>query len=68
MESHKREVEGIDGWEMLLTVYDELVASAPIDYPDAAQAMEHIMSKSPAWLPEMPVRGEVFEANRYRKE
>jgi DNA polymerase len=67
MEEDQQEVETILGWEMKLTVYDELVAEAPIDDPYAVQRMTQIMSQPVPWLPMMPVGADVHETLRYAK-
>ena len=70
MEEHEAQVEALPGWNMTMTVYDELVA----EFPDALAPGEGIktllgiMSQPPRWLPQMPVRAEGFEAMRYRKD
>lgn len=68
MAEDELEVEALDGWQMLLTVYDELVAECPVEEQGAAERMQAIMSQSPAWLPRMPVSAKCFVASRYRKD
>ena len=63
------EVEALPGWNMIMEVYDELVAECPDDVPPgkALKVLLGIMSQPPKWLPMMPVRAEGIEATRYRK-
>ncbi len=68
MEEDKDEIEQLPGWNVLLDVYDELVAEAPLDERDAVPRMLGIMGQSPSWFPMMPVAAEGFEAMRYRKQ
>lgn len=70
MAEDELEVEALPGWQMVMTIYDELVAEFPASLPDGdgIKAMLGIMNNSPLWLPAMPVRAEGFEAARYRKD
>lgn len=60
-------VEQQPGWEVILTVYDEIVASVPVDDTNAVATMKSIMERPRAYMPYMPVMAEVFEADRYVK-
>ena len=68
MEEDKQEIESIPGWEVLLTVYDEVAAGAPVEDVEATSRMKKIMERERRWMPGMPVLAEVFEANRYVKK
>lgn len=67
MEEDQQVVEAVPGWEMLLTVYDELVSAAPVEYPDAAGSLKRIMERPRDWMPGMPVLADVHEMMRYEK-
>jgi DNA polymerase len=67
MEADQQEIERLDGWEMFLTVYDEMVASAPKDDPYAKDRMKLIMERRRDFMPEMPILSEIEEMPRYRK-
>jgi DNA polymerase len=64
------EVEALPGWNMTMTVYDELVAEFPdtLAPGEGIKTLLGIMGRPPHWLPQMPVRAEGFEALRYRKD
>lgn len=60
-------VEAQPGWEVLMTVYDEIAASAPIEDTHAKQRMIWTMTRDRSWMPGMPCMVDVFEADRYAK-
>lgn len=60
-------VEQQPGWEVILTVYDEIVASVPAEQTDAEARLKSIMERRRPWTPAMPVLAEVFSAERYVK-
>jgi DNA polymerase len=68
MEEDQQEIEAIPGWEVRLTVYDEIVAEAPRSDNYAKERMTHIMSQSSTSMPEMPVSAKVFLTDRYVKK
>lgn len=56
------------GYEIILTVHDELVTEAP-DSPDfSVGGLCAILSQTPAWAEGMPLAAAGFETCRYRKE
>lgn len=59
--------EAQPGWEVLMTVYDEIVAGAPVEDVGAAERLRAIMERPREWYPVMPVMAETFEADRYVK-
>jgi DNA polymerase len=67
LEEDQLVVEQQPGWEVILTVYDEIVASVPIEDANAVATMKSIMERPRAYMPMMPVMAEVFEADRYVK-
>lgn len=62
------EIQALPGWDVLLTVYDEVVAECPAEETGARDRMLAIMSRSTTWLPQMPVSASGFEATMYRKD
>lgn len=60
-------VEAQPGWEVLMTVYDEIVAGAPVEDAGATERLRSIMERPREWLPMMPVMAETSEADRYVK-
>jgi hypothetical protein len=67
LEEDQLVVEQQPGWEVILTVYDEIVASVPVEDTNAVATMKAIMERPRPWMPHMPVLAEVFEADRYVK-
>ena len=56
------------GHFLTLTVHDELLSEAEADRADARLAdLLSIMSVPPAWATDLPVKGDGFVADRYRK-
>lgn len=56
------------GVEILLTVHDELLCEADDAEADATLGLVlGLMQTSPAWAPELPVKGEGWVGERYRK-
>ena len=58
----------MSGFEIVLTVHDEIIAEAP-DTPEYnSEAMAALMSAVPSWAEGLPLAAAGFEAYRYRKE
>lgn len=56
------------GYEIVLTVHDEIIAETP-DAPDfSIKDLAAIMSSTPAWAAGLPLAAAGFEAYRYKKE
>lgn len=70
MAEDELEVEALPGWQMTMTVYDEIVAECPAALPpgEGIKQLLAIMNQPPRWLPAMPVSAAGFEAMRYRKD
>lgn len=56
------------GYQIVLTVHDEIISEAPdtADYTDAA--LSALMSTPPEWATGLPLAAAGFEAYRYRKD
>lgn len=56
------------GYEIVLTVHDELITEAPDtdDYSDSA--LSALLATPPAWAPDLPLAAGGFSAYRYRKD
>lgn len=67
LEEDQLVVEQQPGWEVILTVYDEIVASVPMVDIYAEDRLKQIMERSRPWFEHMPVLAEVFSADRYVK-
>ena len=55
------------GYEIVLTVHDEILSEAPDNGRFSAKGLADIMSVVPSWAPGMPLAAAGFEAYRYRK-
>ncbi|MFW3388609.1 UNVERIFIED_CONTAM: DNA polymerase, partial [Kocuria sp. CPCC 205274] len=56
------------GYEIILSVHDELLTETP-DTPDYnAQALSDLIATVPVWAKGMPLAAAGFEAYRYRKD
>lgn len=56
------------GYNILLTVHDELITEAPDNGQYSEQALSAILSQQPDWCKDMPLAAEGFEDYRYRKD
>lgn len=56
------------GYEILLTVHDELITEAPDTDDYSVDGLAGCMATVPAWAPGLPLAAAGFEAARYRKE
>lgn len=55
------------GFEMLMSVHDELVAEVPLESGLTSDCLTAILAKNPPWAEGLPLAAEGFEAHRYRK-
>ncbi|CUJ71947.1 MULTISPECIES: DNA polymerase I [Achromobacter] len=56
------------GYQIVLTVHDEIITEAPDSPEFNAAHLASIMATPPAWAPDIPLAAAGFEALRYRKE
>jgi DNA polymerase len=56
------------GYEIVLTVHDEIIAEAPDSPEFNAEHLASLLAANPPWAPDMPLAAAGFEAKRYRKE
>lgn len=57
-----------EGYEIVLTVHDEIITEVPDDERYSADELGQMMATAPAWAPGIPLAAAGFEATRYRKE
>jgi DNA polymerase len=57
-----------DGYEIVLTVHDEIIAEAPDDPQWSASGLAGRMSNPPRWARDMPLAAAGFETYRYKKD
>lgn len=56
------------GYEIVLSVHDELICEAPDSDEFNATHLSSLLSSNPPWAPDMPLAAGGFEAYRYRKD
>jgi len=56
------------GFEIVLTVHDEVIAEAPDDPRFTAEVLAGLMSEGEEWTEGLPLAAAGFESYRYKKE
>ena len=56
------------GFEICLTVHDELITETMDGAQDMATELSALMATQPSWAPDMPLAAAGFETYRYRKD
>ena len=56
------------GYQIVLSVHDELITEAPDAPGFSAAKLNALMSRVPEWAPGLPLAADGFEAKRYRKD
>lgn len=56
------------GYQIVLTVHDEIIAEAPDSADFNAEHLSSLLCANPPWAPDMPLAAAGFETYRYRKE
>lgn len=56
------------GYEIVLTVHDEIITEAPDSPEYNAEHLAQLMSTNPPWADGLPLAAAGFEAHRYRKD
>jgi DNA polymerase len=64
----KIEVDLGEGYQIVLTVHDEIIAEAPDTKEFSAEQLAALMSTPPEWAQDLPLAAAGFETYRYRKE
>jgi len=57
-----------EGYNILLTVHDELITEAPDQEEWNEKELSRLLSTAPSWAPGLPLAAGGFEAQRYRKD
>jgi DNA polymerase len=57
-----------DGYEIVLTVHDELLTETPDQPAFSHERLAELMTTVPAWAPGLPLAAAGFETARYRKD
>lgn len=56
------------GYQVVLTVHDEIIAETPDSDKYNADSLAHLMTLKMAWMDGLPLAAAGFEAGRYRKD
>lgn len=56
------------GFEIVLTVHDEVISEAPDTDEFTAEWLSQLLATNPPWAPDMPLAAGGFETYRYRKD
>lgn len=67
MAEHMPDIE-LHGYDILLTVHDEIIAEAPDTEDYTVAELSALLSRVPAWAPGIPLAAGGFEGYRYRKD
>ena len=56
------------GYEIVLTVHDEVICEAPDTDDFNAEHLSSLLSNNPPWASDMPLAAGGFETYRYKKD
>ena len=56
------------GYEIVLTVHDEVICEAPDDAAFNPEHLAGLLAANPPWAPDMPLAAARFETDRYKKD
>lgn len=56
------------GYTIVMHVHDEMIADVPIDDRDAPEIINDIMGQPIDWAPGLPLKGDTYETNFYKKD
>ena len=57
-----------EGYEIVMHVHDEMIVDVPNERKDAAEEITRLMSIAPDWAPGLPLKGETYETEFYKKD
>lgn len=66
--AHNMPLVESSGFDVVLSVHDELITEAPDAPGFSAAKLNALMSRVPEWAPGLPLAADGFEAKRYRKD
>lgn len=66
--AHRMSAAEEAGYEILLTVHDELITQAPDDGLHNAENLSEILATQPEWCQDLPLAAGGFDGYRYRKD
>ena len=56
------------GYEIVMHVHDEMIVDIPKEDTGAAEKVTQLMSMAPDWAPGLPLKGETYETEFYKKD
>lgn len=56
------------GYNIVMHVHDEMIVDVPNERTDAAEEITRLMSIAPKWAPTLPLKGETYETEFYKKD
>ena len=56
------------GYEIVMHVHDEMIVDIPKEDTEAAEKVTQLMSMAPDWAPGLPLKGETYETEFYKKD
>ena len=56
------------GYEIVMHVHDEMIVDIPKEDMGAAEKVTQLMSMAPDWAPGLPLKGETYETEFYKKD
>jgi DNA polymerase len=55
-------------YEIVMHVHDEMIVDIPKEDTGAAEKVTQLMSMAPDWAPGLPLKGETYETEFYKKD
>ncbi len=56
------------GYEIVMHIHDEMIVDIPKEDTGAAEKVTQLMSMAPDWAPGLPLKGETYETEFYKKD
>lgn len=56
------------GYKVVMHVHDEIIVDVPVDDTDAMNNILQVMSENILWAPGLPLKGDGYETNFYKKD
>lgn len=66
--AHNMPAIELAGYEIVLSVHDELLTETPLDDRYSAEQLSALLAANPPWAPDMPLAAAGFETDRYKKD
>ncbi len=57
-----------EGFQVVMHVHDEIIVDAPKEKAEALQEITDIMARPVSWAPGLPLRGDGYETDYYKKD